>query len=71
MAGDYRIIVRGVMSERFCRGLPGLRRTVTPGHTVLEGDGDAAHPLGDVLITLGNLGLDVVAVEPPTTIPED
>lgn len=71
MAGHYRIIVRGVMSERFCQGFPGLRRSVRPGHTVLEVDGDAARPLGDVLTTLGNLGLDVVAVEPPTTILED
>ena len=71
MSGPYRITVRGVMSERFCAGLPGLRRHVTPGHTVLEGDPAAGRPLDDVLATLGNLGLDVVAVEPPPRPQED
>ena len=70
MAGDYRITVRGVMSERFCKGFPGLRRSVAPGLTVLEGDA-ALRPLPEVLSTLGNLGLEIVAVESPTPSPED
>ncbi len=71
MSGGYRITVRGIMSERLCAGLPGLDRRVTAGHTVLEGDPRTGRTLDDVLTTLGNLGLDVVAVEPPTHPQED
>ncbi len=66
MTGDYRITVRGVMSERFCQGFPGLTRTVASGSTVLEGR-DGAPPLPGVLATLGNLGLEVTGVERPPT----
>ena len=37
MSGEYRITVRGVMSERFCQGFPGLSRRVLAERTVLEG----------------------------------
>lgn len=57
----YRIVVRGVMSERFCSGFPGVRRSVEEGTTVLEGDGSAP-PAGELLAALGNLGLEVVDV---------
>jgi hypothetical protein len=57
----YRIVVRGVMSERFCRGFPGLARSVEAGSTVLDGDGSAP-PAGEVLAALGNLGLEVIDV---------
>jgi hypothetical protein len=62
----YRIVVRGVMSERFCRGFHGLRRSVEDGTTVLEGDGSAP-PAGEVVAALGNLGLEVVDVRSADT----
>lgn len=65
MADAFRITVRGVMSERFCQGFPGLRHSVLPGHTVLEGDAAGGRPIGDLLATLENLGLEVVRVEAP------
>lgn len=71
MAGDYRITVRGVLSERFCQGFPGLRHDVVQGQTVLEGDAAGARPMGEVLATLGNLGLEVVQVEAPNASEED
>jgi hypothetical protein len=64
VSGDYRITVRGVMSERFCRGFPGMTRRVLAGRTVLEGDRDG-RPVNDVLAILGNLGVEVLAVEEP------
>lgn len=67
MTGDFRITIRGIMSERFCRGLPGLRRDVVGGHTVLTGRAGDAGSVGDALRTLGNLGLEVVEVQAPTT----
>lgn len=69
MAGDFRITVRGVMSERVRQGFPGLRCNVRPGHTVLEGEGTGGRPVADVLATLGNLGLEDVAVESPGGTP--
>lgn len=62
MADTFRIVVRGTMSERFCRGLTGRRRSGAAGVTVLEVDA-AERPLADVLTSLGNLGLEVVRVE--------
>lgn len=64
MADGYRITVRGVMSERFCRGFPGLHRH--PGHdrTVLEGETPSGPRVDDVLARLDNLGLEVLGVEP-------
>ena len=64
MSGDYRITVRGVMSERFCRGFPGMTRRVLADRTVLEGDRDG-RPVNDVLAILGNLGVEVIDVEEP------
>jgi hypothetical protein len=66
MTTRYRITVRGVMSERFCQGFPGLRRELSAGHTVLEGDAEGGRPVGDVLATLDNLGLEVIGVEGAT-----
>jgi hypothetical protein len=63
MHQGYRITVRGVMSERFCLGFPGLRRAVADGRTLLLGDASRDRPLADVLATLDNLGLEVLAVE--------
>lgn len=63
MGQGYRITVRGVMSERFCLGFPGLRRAVAEGHTLLLGDASGVRPLADVLATLDNLGLEVLGVE--------
>jgi len=60
----YRITVRGVMSERFCRGFPGLDRHVLADRTVLEGD-PGGRPVNDVLAMLGNLGVEVLSVEEP------
>jgi hypothetical protein len=74
MDGDYRITVKGVMSERFCLGFPGLRRQVVDGHTLLEGGGAAGRPVTEVLTVLGNLGLQVVEVRAtgaPTAHGED
>ena len=74
MATRSRITVRGVMSERFCQGFPGLRRELAAGHTVLEGDAEDGRPVRDVLVTLDNLGLEVIGVEgatPPHAGPEE
>ena len=63
MSGEYRITVRGAMSERFCQGFPGLSHRVLADRTVLEGD-PSGRPLADVLGSLDNLGLEVISVEP-------
>ena len=71
MAGSYRITVRGVMSERFCRGLGAVPHPADSGHTVLEGDLPDGGRLGDVLARLDNLGLEVLEVQaPPPAAPE-
>ena len=62
MSGEYRIVVRGVVSERFCQGIPGIRRHVHDDRTVLEG-GPGGRPVNEVLATLGNLGVEVLDVE--------
>jgi hypothetical protein len=64
MPDAYRITVRGIMSERFCRGFPGLVSSPGPGRTVLEGDLPCGVRVDDVLSKLGNLGVEVLAVEP-------
>lgn len=64
MAEGYRITVRGVMSERFSRGFPGLSSHPGPGRTMLEGGLPAGLRLDDVLSKLDNLGLEVLGVEP-------
>lgn len=64
MSGEYRITVRGAMSERFCQGFPDLTPRVMEDRTVLEGDPSAGRTLADVLCSLDNLGLEVISVEP-------
>ena len=64
----YRITVRGVVSERFCQGIPGVRRRVLADRTVLEG-GPGGRPVNEVLATLGNLGVEVLDVESPAAAP--
>jgi hypothetical protein len=64
MAEAYRITVKGVMSERFSRGFPGLACRPSAGRTVLEGGLPAGVRIGDVLSKLGNLGVEVLEVEP-------
>jgi hypothetical protein len=68
MSGEYRITVRGVVSERFCQGIPGMRRHVRDDRTVLEG-GPGGRPVNEVLATLGNLGVEVIDVEQPAAAP--
>ncbi len=63
MDEGYRVTVDGVMSERFCRGFPGLSRGVDAGRTTLSAGSPGAPILGDLLLALGNLGLVVVRVE--------
>jgi hypothetical protein len=63
MADSYRITVRGVMSERFSRGFPGLASRPDAGRTVLEGGLPPGIALHDVLTKLGNLGVEVLEVE--------
>ncbi len=65
MAGSYRITVKGVMSERFCRGLGAISHPADSGRTVLEGDLPDGGRLGDLLARLDNLGLEVLEVTPP------
>jgi hypothetical protein len=62
MADGYRITVRGEMSERFCRGFPGVAGRSAAGRTVLEGRPEGS-PLDRVLAKLDNLGLEVLEVE--------
>jgi hypothetical protein len=71
MAGDYRITVRGALSDRFCRGLPVLRHDIADGQTVLAADAAGPRSLGEVLATLDNLGLEIVRVEAPPASEED
>jgi hypothetical protein len=63
MADQYRITVKGMMSERFGRGFPGLSSRPGPGRTVLEGGLPSGLRIADVLAKLDNLGLEVLAVE--------
>ena len=58
--GAYRITVRGVMSERFCRGSPGCAATRRADRTVLEGGLPRGVRVNDVLARLGNLGVEVL-----------
>jgi hypothetical protein len=67
MTDRYRITVKGVMSERFCRGFSGLASRSGAGRTVLEGDLPRGVRIADVLAKLDNLGLEVVGVEPLDT----
>ena len=48
MRGEYRITVRGVVSERFCQGLPGMQPPRADDRTVLEG-GPGGRPVNEVL----------------------
>ena len=64
MADRYRITVRGVMSDRFCRGISGLAGCPASGRTVLEGGLPPGVRIADVLARLDNLGLEVLGVEP-------
>jgi hypothetical protein len=68
MGAEYRITVRGVVSERFCKGIPGMRRHVRGDRTVLEG-GPGGRPVNEVLATLGNLGVEVIDVDEPAATP--
>ena len=68
MSGQYRITVRGVVSERFCQGLPGMSRRVLDDRTVLEGGPDC-RPVTEVLAVLGNLGVEVLDVDGPPAAP--
>jgi hypothetical protein len=70
MAGSYRITVKGVMSERFCRGLGAVPHPAGSGRTVLEGDLPDGGRVGDVLARLDNLGLEVLEVRPPPAAPD-
>lgn len=63
MDGPYRITVRGATSERFRRAFRGLEGDSADGRTVLRGAPPEAPPLEEVLCALGNLGLEVIAVE--------
>ena len=69
MSGEYRITVRGVVSERFCQGIPGgMRRHVRDDRTILEG-GPGGRPVNEVLVMLGNLGVEVLDVEEAAAAP--
>lgn len=63
MDGPYRITVRGATSERFRRAFRGLEGASADGVTVLRGASSGAPALQEVLTALGNLGLEVIAVE--------
>ena len=63
MDGTYRVVVRGIMSERFCVGFRGLRRRIDGDRTILVGTPPMAPPLPALLAALGNLGLEVVRAE--------
>lgn len=66
MERGYRITVTGVMGPRFCAAFRGVRSHVEDGRTVLWSDSPDAPPLGDLLVSLGNLGLEIVHVERST-----
>jgi hypothetical protein len=70
MAGSYRITVKGVMSERFCRGLGAVPHAQGSGRTVLEGGLPDGARIGDVLARLDNLGLEVLEVRTPPAAPD-
>jgi len=70
MDAEYRITVRGAMSERFCLGFPGMSHRVLADRTVLEGN-PASGPLAEVLSSLDNLGLEVISVESPRAAAAD
>lgn len=67
MGGRYRVVVQGIMSERFCAGFCGLHRRIDGDRTILDGEPPMAPPLRELLSALGNLGLEVVRVEPDGT----
>jgi hypothetical protein len=67
--GSYRIILSGVVSERFCRPFAGMSHHIDGRRTVLEGVPGDGRAIDDVLAALANLGVDVVAVERPAPHP--
>lgn len=52
------------MSDRFCRGFPGVSGRAGAGLTVLEAGPHDGPRLAEMLRRLENLGLEVVGVEP-------
>jgi hypothetical protein len=59
----YRIVVRGVLSERYAVAFEGLKMEASHGQTVLTGNvKDQAH-LHGILDRIGALGLKLVSVE--------
>lgn len=64
MDGWYHIIVRGVLSERFCRGLGGSARPAGPGRTRLVAPRGGPCALPALLARLDNLGIEVIDVSP-------
>lgn len=62
MDGWYHITVRGVLSERFCRGLGGSARPAGPGRTRLVAPRGGPCALSALLARLDNLGVEVIDV---------
>lgn len=58
------ITVRGVVSDRFCRGLGAGARPAGPGRTRLVAPLDGPCGLPALLARLDNLGVEVIDVSP-------
>lgn len=63
MTHMYRITIRGLMSERFCRGFPEMTRLADNDRTILVGVLPDAVRLGELLGRLDNLGIEVLDVQ--------
>jgi hypothetical protein len=62
--GNYRITIKGRLTERFTAAFVGMRLVPGPSRTTLVGAiKDQAHLFG-VLERIRSLGLDLISVEP-------
>jgi hypothetical protein len=62
--GNYRITIKGRLTERFTSAFAGMRLVPGPNRTMLVGAvEDQAHLFG-ILDRIRSLGLDLISVEP-------
>jgi hypothetical protein len=59
---QYRIVIRGRLSDRMGSAFPGVTLQRGPGRTVMCGPADAAR-LGELLERLRDLGLEPLSVD--------
>jgi hypothetical protein len=62
--GNYRITIRGRLTDRFTAAFHGMRLEPGPGRTTLVGPIEDQSHLFGILDRIRSLGLDLVSVKP-------